>query len=148
MSNQSVIQHNLSFKKSDLAMTKLKTVTPKIEEHMQPLIPVELKTYFTLLKTFKLQQNFAINRLNFDNLKKYFKKILGHGLTEMFRLMVLRTFFSDQRIQNAVIETCLEKAIKKIHQAILHHHRPKRRSNQVPQEGQMYKTKRQEYIQS
>ena len=76
MSNQSVIKYHPSFKKTDLVRTKLKTVTPKAEELCVTFNTGGIETMLYIIEDFYITMDaLAINRTDFEALKRYFKKI-------------------------------------------------------------------------
>ena len=113
MSNQSVIKYHPSFKKTDLVRTKLKTVTLKVEELCVTFDTGEIKTMLYVIEDFHIAMDtLAVNRTDFESLKQYFKKTLGHGPAKKFKKMVVRTYFTDTTLQQVVIESWFEKAMK------------------------------------
>ena len=85
MSNQSVIKYHPLFKKTDLVRTKLKTVTPRVEELCVTFNTGGIKTMLYVTKDFHIAMDaMAVNKTDFEALKRYFKKILGHGPAEKF----------------------------------------------------------------
>ena len=113
MSNQSVIKYNPSFKKTDLVKTKLKTVNLKGEELCATFNSGGIKTLPYVIKDFQMTMDALVNnRTSFEALKRYFKKILGHGPAEKFKKMVIGSYFTITILQNVVIETSFEKTMK------------------------------------
>ena len=54
----------------------------------------------------------SINKDNNYSLKKYFKKILGHGLAEKLRKLILRSFFNNTVTQGQIREYVFGKLKK------------------------------------
>ena len=92
---------------------KLKTVTPKAEELCVTFDTGGIENQLYVITDFQsTMEALVINRTNFDVLKKYFKKILNHRPAEKFRKMVIGKYFTDTIVQNTLIETQFEKAMK------------------------------------
>ena len=90
MSNQSVIKYTLCFKKVDLVRVKLKTVTPKQEELCVTFNEGGVETLLYVFEDFDIaMEALGINKIKFDDWKKFFKKVLGYdGRVNAFREFV------------------------------------------------------------
>ena len=94
MSNQSVIKYNPCFKKADLVKVKLKTITPKAEEQCAAFYTGGIELLLYVFEGFDIAMEYLrIGRDNCDELKKYFKKVLGHGPAEKLRKLIARNFY-------------------------------------------------------
>ena len=113
MSNQSVIKYNPCFKKADLVKVKLKTVTPKAEEQCAVFDTGGIELLLYVFEDFDITMEcLGIGRDNYNELKKYFKKVLGHGPAEKMRRLILGNYFVDTVLQNRITETTFEKLKK------------------------------------
>ena len=115
MSNQSVIKHNPSFKfkKADLVKVKLKMIIPKAAElcAVFDVRGIELLLYVT--EDFQIAvEAIEINVNNYNNIKKYFKKGLGHGPAEKFRKLIQKTLYVNTVLENIITVHAFEKLLK------------------------------------
>ena len=84
MSNQSVIKYKLSFRKSELVQTKLKTINPKEEEACVTFDTGGIEILLYVIEDFQLVME-SLNVTSNANLDKFFRKILGHGPSEKWK---------------------------------------------------------------
>ena len=66
-----------------MVRTKLKTVNPRAEDYFATFDTVGIEKLLYVIKDFLIITDaLGIDRTNYDELKKYFKKLLGHGPAE------------------------------------------------------------------
>ena len=79
MSNQSIIKYNPCFKKVDLVKMKLKTVNPKEEKLCLTFYEGGVEALLYVFEDFDItMESRGIDKDNYDQWKKYFKKVVGH----------------------------------------------------------------------
>ena len=113
MSNQSVIKYNPSFKKADLVKVKLKTIDPKAEELCVVFDQGDIEILMYIIEDFQIAiEALELDVNNYDAVKKYFKKVLGHGAVEKFRKLIQRQLYVNTVVENRVTEYAFEKLLK------------------------------------
>ena len=102
MCNQSVIKYIPCFKKADLVRVKLKTVNPKQEELCVTFSKGGVETLLYVFEDFEIaMESLGIDKIQFDDWKKYFKKVLGHGPLEKWKKLSMRTnFYMNVAVNN------------------------------------------------
>ena len=104
MSNQSVIKYTPCFKKAELVRVKLKTVTLKQEELCVTFNDGGVELLLYVLEDFAIaMEALGINKTQFDDWKKYFRKVLGHGPLEKWKKLNLRANFYTNVVVNNVV---------------------------------------------
>ena len=97
MSNQSVIKYTPSFKKAELVKVKLKTVdnnNSKLEEFCAVFEKSGIGALLYVIKDFQIAfEALELDINNYETMKKFFKKVLGHGAVEKFRQPVQRQLY-------------------------------------------------------
>ena len=93
MSNQSVIKYTPSFKKAELVKVKLKTIdnnnNNKLEEHCVVFDKGGIEALLYVIEDFQIAfEALELDINNYETMKKFFKKVLGHGAAEKFRKLV------------------------------------------------------------
>ena len=100
MSNQTVIKYNPCFKKADLVKVKLKTVTPKAEEQCAVFNVGGIESLLYVIEDFQIAiEGLSIDVDNYTEMKKYFKRVLGHGPAEKLRKLIQRTLYVNTVLQ-------------------------------------------------
>ena len=92
MSNQSVIKYTPSFKKTELVKVELKTVdnnNSKLEEFCAVFENGGIEALLYVIEDFQIAfEALELDINNYETMKKFFKKVLGHGAAEKFRKLV------------------------------------------------------------
>ena len=113
MSIQFVIKYDPCFKKADLVKVKLKTITPKAEEQCAVFDNGGIELLLYVFEDFDITMEcLGIGRDNYDELKKYFKKVLGHGPAEKLRKLIHRNLFINTVLQKLITVHAFEKLKK------------------------------------
>ena len=92
---------------------KLKTVNEKTEKLCVMFINGGIETLLYVIKNFHIAtEAVSIDRINYEALKRYFKKVLGHGPAEKLRKLICNNYFKDTVLQQMVVITSFEKVLK------------------------------------
>ena len=113
MSNQSIIKYNPSFKKADLVKVKLKTIDPKAEKLCAVFDQWGIGKLLYAIENFQIAieaLNLDVN--NYEAVKKYFKKVLGHGAAEKFHKLIQKQLYVNTVVKIRVTEYAFEKLLK------------------------------------
>ena len=116
MSNQSVIKYTLSSKKSELVKVKLKTVdnnNSKLKEFCAVFDKSDIKALLYVIEDFQISfEALELDINNYETMRKFSKKVLGHGAIEKFRKLVQRQLYVNTVVENRVAQYAFEKLLK------------------------------------
>ena len=70
------------------------------------LLLYTIKDFQIVIKALKINVN------NYNNMKKYFEKVLGHGLAKKLRKLIQRNLYVNTILENVITEFAFEKMLK------------------------------------